>query len=256
MRFGGGQSSPLADTKERCTCAVVVFTNAGVASTMNGQIPPLLKYPWRARPTRRTSRCVLRPRVCAFPWLSTSIRLFILVLVGAVIAICWRHTSGTGGWGRPSNKAPTTPIFQADLTPLAAKVPSYVRRVPVQDFQKVKAGDLLIEIVDDDFIAPRLRRPKKRRCRRAASRPSGSKSSCRKHWFQQSRFSDDPGEQADLLRYHLNSPPASSARHTHRRCSPAYRASRRQRKANRGYFRLIGTARSTAPTDQCTGQAS
>ena len=43
--------------------------------------------------------------------------------------------------------------LQADLTPLAAKVPGYVRRVPVQDFQRVKAGDLLVEIVDDDYHA-------------------------------------------------------------------------------------------------------
>ena len=43
--------------------------------------------------------------------------------------------------------------LQADLTPLAAKIPGYVRRVPVQDFQRVKAGDLLVEIVDDDYRA-------------------------------------------------------------------------------------------------------
>jgi len=43
--------------------------------------------------------------------------------------------------------------LQADITPLAAKSPGYVRSVPVQDFQKVKAGDLLVEIVDDDYRA-------------------------------------------------------------------------------------------------------
>src|SRR5271165_6199067 len=43
--------------------------------------------------------------------------------------------------------------LHADLTPLAAKVPGYVRQVPVRDFQKVKAGDLLVEIVDDDYRA-------------------------------------------------------------------------------------------------------
>jgi membrane fusion protein (multidrug efflux system) len=39
------------------------------------------------------------------------------------------------------------------MTPLAAKSPGYVRSVPVQDFQRVKAGDLLVEIVDDDYRA-------------------------------------------------------------------------------------------------------
>jgi membrane fusion protein, multidrug efflux system len=36
---------------------------------------------------------------------------------------------------------------------LAAKSPGYVRSVPVQDFQRVKAGDLLVEVVDDDCRA-------------------------------------------------------------------------------------------------------
>jgi membrane fusion protein (multidrug efflux system) len=43
--------------------------------------------------------------------------------------------------------------LQADMTPLAAKVPGYVRQVSVQDFQKVKIGGLLVEIVDDDYRA-------------------------------------------------------------------------------------------------------
>ena len=43
--------------------------------------------------------------------------------------------------------------IQADITPLAAKVPGYVRRVPVQDFQMVKAGDLLVQIEDNDYRA-------------------------------------------------------------------------------------------------------
>ena len=43
--------------------------------------------------------------------------------------------------------------LHADLTPLAAKVPGYVREIPVRDFQKVKAGDLLAQIEDDDYRA-------------------------------------------------------------------------------------------------------
>jgi len=55
------------------------------------------------------------------------------------------------GWSR--EQSTDDAYLQADLTPLAAKVPGYVRRVPVQDFQRVKAGDLLVEIVDDDYRA-------------------------------------------------------------------------------------------------------
>ena len=42
---------------------------------------------------------------------------------------------------------------RSDMTPLSAKIEGYVRRVPVNDFQQVKAGDLLIEIEDDDYRA-------------------------------------------------------------------------------------------------------
>jgi membrane fusion protein (multidrug efflux system) len=39
------------------------------------------------------------------------------------------------------------------LTPVAAKVAGYIRDVPVQDFDRVRAGDVLAEIVDDDYRA-------------------------------------------------------------------------------------------------------
>ena len=61
--------------------------------------------------------------------------------------------SGTGGSVRPCGRARTTPTFRPTLTPLAAKVPGYVRQVVVQDFQQVKAGDLLVQMVDDDYRA-------------------------------------------------------------------------------------------------------
>jgi len=43
--------------------------------------------------------------------------------------------------------------LHADLIPLAAKVPGYVREIPARDFQKVKAGDLLAQIEDDEYRA-------------------------------------------------------------------------------------------------------
>jgi membrane fusion protein (multidrug efflux system) len=42
---------------------------------------------------------------------------------------------------------------RGDITPLSAKVEGYARRVPVTDFQLVKAGDLLVEIDDEDYQA-------------------------------------------------------------------------------------------------------
>jgi membrane fusion protein, multidrug efflux system len=84
-------------------------------------------------------------------WAGTAIRLFIAVMAVAVIgfvAIDWNLWVGSAILQTTDDA-----YLQADLTPLAAKSPGYVRSVPVRDFQRVKAGDLLVEIVDDDYRA-------------------------------------------------------------------------------------------------------
>jgi membrane fusion protein, multidrug efflux system len=86
-----------------------------------------------------------------FPWRGTAIRLFILLLAAglvAFVAMQWDWWVGSARWQTTDDA-----YLTADLTPLAAKVPGYVRRVIVHDFQRVKAGDLLVEIVDDDYRA-------------------------------------------------------------------------------------------------------
>jgi membrane fusion protein, multidrug efflux system len=84
-------------------------------------------------------------------WSGAAIRIFIVVLAVVligVVAIDWNV------WVSSTILQATDDAYlQADITPLAAKSPGYVRSVPVQDFQKVKAGDLLVEIVDDDYRA-------------------------------------------------------------------------------------------------------
>src|SRR5271165_6051410 len=84
-------------------------------------------------------------------WLGVAFRLLILVLVGGLIAF----VANEWDWWVGSAVLQTTDdaYLHADLTPLAAKVPGYVRQAPVRDFQKVKTGDLLVEIVDDDYRA-------------------------------------------------------------------------------------------------------
>jgi membrane fusion protein (multidrug efflux system) len=86
-----------------------------------------------------------------FPWRGIGIRLFILSLaagLAAVVATQWDGWGGSARWQTTDDA-----YLTADLTPLAAKVPGYVRRVLVRDFQTVKAGDPLIQIVDDDYRA-------------------------------------------------------------------------------------------------------
>ena len=94
-------------------------------------------------------RAAARPRFP--PSFATAVRLFVLALIGALSVVVAREWD----WWVGSAVQQTTDdaYLRADLTPLSAKVPGYVRRVLVQDFQKVKAGDLLVEIVDDDYRA-------------------------------------------------------------------------------------------------------
>jgi len=84
-------------------------------------------------------------------WLGMGIRLVILLLVGGLVAMVAQNWD----WWVGSAREQTTDdaYLQADLTPLAAQISGYVRQVPVRDFQRVKAGDLLVEIVDDDYRA-------------------------------------------------------------------------------------------------------
>ena len=84
-------------------------------------------------------------------WLSTGIRVFVLLLAaGLAVMVAWQWNWWVGA---AVHQRTDDAYLQADLTPLAAQVPGYVRSVPVQDFQRVKAGDLLVEIVDDDYRA-------------------------------------------------------------------------------------------------------
>jgi membrane fusion protein (multidrug efflux system) len=84
-------------------------------------------------------------------WVGVAFRLFVLLLVAGLIAF----VANEWDWWVGSAVLQTTDdaYLHADLTPLAAKVPGYVVDIPVRDFQKVKAGDLLVQIEDDDYRA-------------------------------------------------------------------------------------------------------
>src|SRR5712675_1293103 len=80
-----------------------------------------------------------------------SVRLGILV-IAASIAILF--ASRWDAWvGARIAQTTDDAYVKGDLTPLSAKVEGYLRKVPVNDFQRVKAGELLVEIEDDDYRA-------------------------------------------------------------------------------------------------------
>ena len=93
---------------------------------------PNSKFNWRAPPD----------------WVWRAI--VFLIAIGVLILITTRWNR----WESNARRQTTDDAYlQADLTPVAAKVAGYVRSMPVQDFERVHAGQLLVQIVDDDYKA-------------------------------------------------------------------------------------------------------
>ena len=104
-----------------------------------------------AAPRKPIAWAVAASRVFAAIQVFATIRVFILVLIGALVLVVAREWNW---WvGSAILQSTDDAYLQADTTPLAAKVPGYVKRVLVQDFQRVRGGDVLVEIVDDDYRA-------------------------------------------------------------------------------------------------------
>ncbi len=73
--------------------------------------------------------------------------IFMMALAILLVVITrWNRWQGAAGWQTTDDA-----YLQSDFTPIAAKVAGYVRSVPVQDFDRVRAGQLIAEIVDDDY---------------------------------------------------------------------------------------------------------
>lgn len=72
----------------------------------------------------------------------------------AAVAVLIVITTRWNRWESDSQWQSTDDAFlQSDLTPIASKVAGYVKDIPVQDFERVHAGEVLADIVDDDYRA-------------------------------------------------------------------------------------------------------
>jgi membrane fusion protein (multidrug efflux system) len=76
--------------------------------------------------------------------------LVIVVAAGILVFVLtrWSTWQGEAGWQSTDDA-----YLQSDITPIASKVAGYVREIPVQDYQHVKAGEVLAQLVDDDYRA-------------------------------------------------------------------------------------------------------
>ena len=92
------------------------------------------------------ARASFRDRVRPF-----LIPLLIVLLAAGILGVTtsqWNAWTG-GGLRQVTDDA----YVRADITPLSTKISGIVGQVMVEDYQRVKAGDLLVEVKDDDFLA-------------------------------------------------------------------------------------------------------
>jgi membrane fusion protein, multidrug efflux system len=76
--------------------------------------------------------------------------LVFLVALGIILVVStnWTRWEGSPGWQKTNDA-----YLQADITPIAARVPGYVRDLPVQDYERVHKGQVIAQLVDDDYRA-------------------------------------------------------------------------------------------------------
>jgi membrane fusion protein (multidrug efflux system) len=84
-------------------------------------------------------------------WFFPLLRVVAVVLAGFLawyVAGHWNRWTGEARYEGTDDAA-----MAGDVTPLAAKVSGYVEAVPVNDYQPVKQGDLLVQIEGSDYRA-------------------------------------------------------------------------------------------------------
>jgi len=81
-------------------------------------------------------------------WLMPALILLMAALITILITGNWNQWT-SGHVSQETDDA----YVKADLTPLSTKVSGLVESVTVGDFQSVRAGDLLVQLRDDDFRA-------------------------------------------------------------------------------------------------------
>jgi membrane fusion protein, multidrug efflux system len=81
-------------------------------------------------------------------WLVPAIILLMVAGILILITTNWNRWVGDRNWQSTDDA-----YVQADITPLSTKVAGLVATVAVSDYQPVHAGDLLVQLRDDDFRA-------------------------------------------------------------------------------------------------------
>ena len=81
-------------------------------------------------------------------WIWRAIIFLLALGVLLLITTRWRV------WETNERRQSTDDAYlQADLTPIAARVAGYIRDMPVQDYDHVRKGQVIAQLVDDDYRA-------------------------------------------------------------------------------------------------------
>ena len=81
-------------------------------------------------------------------WIWRAIIFLLALAVLLIITTRWRI------WETNATRQSTDDAYlQADLTPIAARVAGYIRAMPVQDYERVHQGQVIAQLVDDDYRA-------------------------------------------------------------------------------------------------------
>jgi membrane fusion protein, multidrug efflux system len=103
--------------------------------------PPAVSHPEPAPPQPK-------PR---WQWLKYATPIFVVLLAAAVLITLTRNWNA---WeGGKVEQVTDDAYVRGDLTPLSTKVSGIVRSVKVSDYQRVRSGDVLVELQDDDYQA-------------------------------------------------------------------------------------------------------
>jgi membrane fusion protein (multidrug efflux system) len=85
------------------------------------------------------------------PRLRRLVPVLVLLLAAALLLVI---TTNWNAWvGSRGSQKTDDAYLRADITPLSTRVSGTVTQVAVEDYQKVRAGDLLVQIKDDDYRA-------------------------------------------------------------------------------------------------------
>jgi membrane fusion protein, multidrug efflux system len=81
-------------------------------------------------------------------WIWRAIIFLLALAVLLIITTRWRI------WETNASRQSTDDAYlQSDLTPLSARVSGYIRDMPVQDYDHVRKGQVIAQLVDDDYRA-------------------------------------------------------------------------------------------------------